>query len=144
ALIDRRKYPEIITAGERVPYYTNSTQLPVNSGLDLVEALEHQEDLQTLYTGGTVFHTWLGEKIQGAAAKLLLQRMTANTRLPYFTLTPTFSICQDHGYFPGEHKACLHCGKPTEVYSRVVGYLRPVANWSDGKREEFRQRKYFG
>ncbi|MBC7218919.1 MAG: ribonucleoside triphosphate reductase [Hadesarchaea archaeon] len=144
ALIDKKKYPDIITAGERVPYYTNSSQLPVNSGLDLVEALEHQEDLQTLYTGGTVFHTWLGERIQGSAAKLLLQKMTANTRLPYFTLTPTFSICPDHSYFPGEHKTCPHCGKQTEVYSRVVGYLRPVANWSDGKREEFRQRKYFG
>jgi ribonucleoside-triphosphate reductase len=144
ALIDKRKYPDIITAGERVPYYTNSSQLPVNSGLDLVEALRHQEDLQTLYTGGTVFHTWLGERIQGSAAKLLLQRMTHNTRLPYFTLTPTFSICPDHSYYPGEHKTCPHCGKPTEVYSRVVGYLRPVANWSDGKREEFRQRKYFG
>ncbi|WP_342812632.1 ribonucleoside triphosphate reductase [Candidatus Hadarchaeum sp.] len=144
ALIDKRKYPDIITAGERVPYYTNSSQLPVNSGLDLVEALEHQEDLQTLYTGGTVFHTWLGERIQGSAAKLLLQRMTNNSRLPYFTLTPTFSICPDHSYFPGEHKVCPQCGKQTEVYSRVVGYLRPVANWSDGKREEFRQRKYFG
>jgi ribonucleoside-triphosphate reductase len=144
ALIDKRKYPDIITAGERVPYYTNSTQLQVNAGLDLVEALEHQEELQTLYSGGTVFHTWLGERIQGLAAKLLIRRMTSNTRLPYFTLTPTFSVCLDHGYTPGEHRNCPQCDKQTEVYSRVVGYLRPVANWSDGKREEFRQRKYFG
>jgi len=144
ALIDRRKYPDIKTAGERVPYYTNSSQLPVNAGLDLVEALDHQEDLQTLYSGGTVFHTWLGEKIQGQGAKLLLKKMTANSRLPYFTLTPTFSICPDHGYMPGEHKSCLQCGKQTEIYSRVVGYLRPVAIWSDGKKEEFRQRSYFG
>lgn len=144
ALIDKRKYPNIITAGERVPYYTNSTQLPVNAGLDLVEALEHQEDIQTLYSGGTVFHTWLGERVQGSAAKLLIKRMTSNSRLPYFTLTPTFSVCPDHGYSPGEHRTCPQCGKQTEVYSRVVGYLRPVANWSDGKREEFRQRNYFG
>jgi len=144
ALIDKRKYPDIIAAGERVPYYTNSSQLPVNADLDVVDAIAHQEELQTLYSGGTVFHTWLGEKIQGSAAKLLLQRMTSNSRLPYFTLTPTFSICPDHGYNPGEQRNCPHCGKQTEIYSRVVGYLRPVANWSDGKREEFRQRKYFG
>ncbi|MEM3452510.1 MAG: ribonucleoside triphosphate reductase [Candidatus Hadarchaeum sp.] len=143
ARIDRKKYPDIITAGEREHFYTNSTQLPVNSGLDLVEALEHQEDLQTLYTGGTVFHTWLGERTQISGAKLLLQRMANNTRLPYFTLTPTFSICQDHGYIAGEHRACPTCGGECEVYSRVVGYFRPVKSWNAGKQEEFRLRHNF-
>ncbi len=139
--IDKRKYPDIITAGKGVPYYTNSTLLPVNETEDVIEALEHQEELQTLYTGGTVFHMFLGERMSsGEAAKKLLKKIAYNSRLPYITITPTYSICSDHGYLVGEHFRCPTCGKETEVYSRVVGYFRPVRNWNEGKQEEFRQR----
>jgi len=141
ARIDRRKYPDIITAGKEVPYYTNSTLLPVNETEDVIEALEHQEELQTLYTGGTVFHMFLGERVSsGEAVMRLLKKVAYNTKLPYFTITPTYSICSDHGYLVGEHLRCPTCGKETEVYSRVVGYFRPVRNWNEGKQEEFRQR----
>ena len=141
AKIDKQKYLDIITAGERVPYYTNSTCLPVNCGIDLIEALEHQEKLQTLYTGGTVFHVFLGESLEeGESCKNLVKKIASNTRLPYFTLTPTYSICEDHGFIRGEHPKCPSCGRDTEVYSRVVGYYRPVHNWNVGKQEEFRQR----
>lgn len=138
---DREKYPDIITAGEGVPYYTNSTLLPVNKTEDVIEALEHQEELQTLYTGGTVFHIFLGERMSsGEAAKRLLKKIAYNSRIPYITITPTYSICPDHGYLKGEHPSCLECGKNTEIYSRVVGYFRPVRNWNEGKQEEFKQR----
>ena len=141
ARIDKRKYPDIITAGERVPYYTNSTLLPVNATDDVFEALEHQEDLQVLYTGGTVFHIFLGEKMSsGEACKRLIKRIVYNSRLPYLTITPTYSICPDHGYLAGEHSKCPVCGKSCDIYSRVVGYFRPVRNWNEGKQEEFRQR----
>jgi len=141
ARVDRRKYPDIITAGKEVPYYTNSTLLPVNETEDVIEALEHQEELQTLYTGGTVFHIFLGERVSsGEAVMRLLKKVAYNTKLPYFTITPTYSICSDHGYLVGEHLCCPTCGKETEVYSRVVGYFRPVRNWNEGKQEEFRQR----
>jgi len=141
ARIDKRKYPDIITAGERVPYYTNSTLLPVNATDDVIEALEHQEDLQTLYTGGTVFHIFLGEKMSsGEACKNLVKRIVYNSRIPYLTVTPTYSVCSDHGYLAGEHSKCPICGKDCDVYSRVVGYFRPVRNWNEGKQEEFRQR----
>ena len=141
ARIDRRKYPDIITAGKEVPYYTNSTLLPMNETEDVIEALEHQEELQTLYTGGTVFHMFLGERVSsGEAVMRLLKKVAYNTKLPYFTITPTYSICSDHGYLVGEHLRCPTCGKETEVYSRVVGYFRPVRNWNEGKQEEFRQR----
>ncbi len=141
ARIDRRKYPDIITAGKGVPYYTNSTLLPVNETEDVIEALEHQEELQTLYTGGTVFHMFLGERVSsGEAVMRLLKKVAYNTKLPYFTITPTYSICSDHGYLVGEHLRCPTCRKETEVYSRVVGYFRPVRNWNEGKQEEFRQR----
>ena len=141
AKIDKKKYPDIITAGERAPYYTNSTLLPVNSGLDLISALKHQEELQTLYTGGTVHHIFLGESLEdGESCMNLVRKVSHNTRLPYFTVTPTFSICDDHGFIPGEYPKCPSCGKVTEVYSRVVGYFRPVRNWNVGKQEEFRQR----
>jgi len=141
ARIDKKKYPDIITAGEGVPYYTNSTLLPVNKTDDLFSALRHQEPLQTLYTGGTVFHTFLGERMSsGASCARLLKKILYNTRIPYVTITPTFSICPDHGYLAGEHHLCPQCGKKTEVYSRVVGYFRPVSNWNEGKQEEFRQR----
>jgi len=141
ARIDKRKYPDIITAGGRVPYYTNSTLLPVNATDDVFEALEHQEDLQVLYTGGTVFHIFLGEKMSsGEACKRLIKRIVYNSRLPYLTITPTYSICPDHGYLAGEHSKCPVCGKSCDIYSRVVGYFRPVKNWNEGKQEEFRQR----
>jgi len=141
AKIDKKKYPDIITAGERAPYYTNSTLLPVNSGLDLISALKHQEELQTLYTGGTVHHIFLGESLEdGESCMNLVRKVSHNTRLPYFTVTPTYTICDDHGFIPGEYPKCPSCGKVTEVYSRVVGYFRPVRNWNVGKQEEFRQR----
>jgi ribonucleoside-triphosphate reductase len=138
---DREKYPDIITAGEGVPYYTNSTLLPVNKTEDVIEALEHQEELQTLYTGGTVFHIFLGERMSsGEAAKRLLKKIAYNSRIPYITITPTYSICPDHGYMRGERPNCPDCGKSAEIYSRVVGYFRPVRNWNKGKQEEFKQR----
>lgn len=144
ARIDKKKYPDIITAGEGVPYYTNSTLLSVNKTDDLFEALRHQEPLQTLYTGGTVFHTFLGERMSsGASCARLLKKILYNTRMPYVTITPTFSICPDHGYLAGEHYLCPKCGKKTEVYSRVVGYFRPVSNWNEGKQEEFKQRQEY-
>lgn len=141
AKIDKKKYSDIITAGERAPYYTNSTLLPVNSGLDLITALKHQEELQTLYTGGTVHHIFLGESLEdGESCMNIVRKVSHNTRLPYFTVTPTYTICDDHGFIPGEYPKCPSCGKVTEVYSRVVGYFRPVRNWNVGKQEEFRQR----
>ncbi len=141
ARTDKRKYPDIITAGKETPYYTNSSLLPVNKTEDVIEALEHQEGLQILYTGRTVFHTFLGERMSsGETVKRLLKKITYNTRLPYITITPTFSICPDHGYLSGEHPRCPKCGKEADVYSRVVGYFRPVRNWNEGKQEEFRQR----
>ena len=151
ARLDKRKYKEIRTANEFLvqtqhaePFYTNSSQLPVDFEGDLFEALEHQESLQTLYTGGTVFHIFLGERLyswQSAAA--LIRKVSSNSRLPYFTLTPTFSVCPNHGYTSGEHKQCPVCGARSEVYSRVVGYLRPVDQWNDGKQAEFAIRKTF-
>jgi ribonucleoside-triphosphate reductase len=150
ARIDKRKYPDIIVANEKhlakgaEPFYTNSTQLPVDHECDLFEALEHQENLQTLYTGGTVFHIYLGERLHSwVSAAELIKRAAWNTRLPYFTLTPTFSVCPTHGYQSGEHKQCPTCGAKCEVYSRVVGYLRPVDQWNDGKQAEFAIRRTF-
>jgi ribonucleoside-triphosphate reductase len=126
------------------PFYTNSSQLPVDFEGDLFEALEHQERLQTLYTGGTVFHIFLGERLHSwEAAAELIKKVSWNSRLPYFTLTPTFSICPSHGYTNGEHHQCPVCGAPSEVYSRVVGYLRPVDQWNDGKQAEFAIRGTF-
>ena len=140
ARIDKEYYPKIKTAGIKIPYYTNSTLLPVDYTKDIFKALEHQNELQTLYTGGTVFHIYLGERIGGKEAKLLIKKILENYDLPYITLSPTFSICSEHGYISGEHFKCPKCAKPTEVYSRVVGFLTPVQNWNIGKREEFRQR----
>jgi anaerobic ribonucleoside-triphosphate reductase len=150
ARIDKKKYPEIIVANENnlskgaEPFYTNSTQLPVDYTGDLFEALELQDRLQTLYTGGTVFHIFLGERVPSwrATAKLV-KRVAENAHLPYFTLTPTFSVCLTHGYIEGEHGICPICGAKCEVYSRVVGYLRPVDQWNDGKQAEFNMRKTF-
>ena len=141
AKIDRERYPQIITAGEKTPYYTNSTHLPVDYTDDIFEALTHQEDLQRLYNGGTIFHGFLGERVSDPATCMRLVRTIAETfTIPYFTITPTFSICPNHGYVVGEHFTCPTCGENAEVYSRVVGYLRPVQNWNAGKKEEFRQR----
>lgn len=140
---DKQLYPEIITEGKNEPYYTNSTVLPVNYTDDLFFALKHQEPLQTLYTGGTVLHVFLGERIQGEQTKMLAKKIAEKFRLPYFTLTPTFSICPEHGYLNGKQEKCSRCGKETEVYSRVVGYLRPVRNWNAGKQEEWKDRKMF-
>ncbi|MGQ9538229.1 MAG: ribonucleoside triphosphate reductase [Candidatus Bathycorpusculaceae bacterium] len=150
ARIDKRRYPDIIAANEEhlakgaEPFYTNSSQLPVDHEADLFEALEHQDKLQTLYTGGTVFHIYLGERIYSwKAAAELVRKVSFNFRLPYFTLTPTFSICPTHGYLNGEHRQCPKCGANCEVYSRVVGYLRPVDQWNDGKQAEFAIRRTF-
>jgi ribonucleoside-triphosphate reductase len=140
ARLDKERFPKIKTAGKDVPYYTNSTWLPVGYTSNLAEALRHQEDLQVLYNGGTVFHTFLGESPDPAACKLLVRRIAENFAIPYYTLTPTFSICPDHGYLSGEHWNCPTCGKPCEVYSRIVGYYRPVQNWHIGKQEEFKER----
>jgi ribonucleoside-triphosphate reductase len=144
ARIDKEKYPDIVTAGESAPYYTNSTQLPVNYTDDLYAALEHQEELQALYTGGTAFHVFLGERIsEPEACGLLVRRIAERFRIPYYTITPTFSVCPDHGYQAGEHFSCQTCGKTAEVYSRVVGYHRPVQSWHEGKQEEYRQRRTY-
>ncbi|MDI6840796.1 MAG: ribonucleoside triphosphate reductase [bacterium] len=141
AKIDAQKFTDIITASKSTPYYTNSTQLPVNYTDDIFEAFELQEELQTYYTGGTVLHGFIGEEIRDpAACALLVRRLAENFRLPYFTITPTFSICSKHGYILGEHDKCPKCGNIAEVYSRVVGYYRPVINWNEGKQEEFKDR----
>jgi anaerobic ribonucleoside-triphosphate reductase len=146
ALKDKEKYPDIIAAGKKEPYYTNSTQLPVNYTDDAFEALKLQDEIQCKYTGGTVFHLFLGERISDIqTVKNLVKKIFENFHLPYITLTPTFSICPNHGYLDGEHFECPKCTikQPCEVYSRVVGYLRPVQQWHLGKQEEFRQRKEF-
>ncbi len=140
ARLDKQKYPRILTSGtDKYPFLTNSTQLNVDATRDLFEALQHQMDIQPLYTGGTIFHSFLPECIDGLACKKLVQKI-AETRLPYFSITPTFSICHNHGYLDGEMPECPECQERTEVYSRIVGYLRPVATWNDGKKQEFEER----
>ncbi len=146
AKIDKEKFPEIITAGQREPYYTNSSQLPVGFSDDLFEALKLQDDLQTKYTGGTVLHGFLGERITNPETiKTLLKKIFGKYKLPYLTFTPTFSICPNHGYLAGEHFTCPKCliAQPCEVYSRIVGYIRPVQQWHPGKQEEFKDRLTF-
>ena len=142
---DKARYPDIITAHEGgTPYYTNSSHLPVGYTEDVFAALDVQDRLQTLYTSGTVFHTFLGEKLpswQSAAA--LVRKIAENYELPYYTLSPTYSICTEHGYLKGEQKVCPVCGKATEVYSRITGYYRPVQNWNDGKSQEYLDRKTY-
>ena len=143
---DVARYPDIITASEKghTPYYTNSSHLPVGYTDDIFTALDIQDGLQTLYTSGTVFHAFVGEKLpswQSAAA--LVRKIAANYRLPYYTISPTYSVCKDHGYISGEHYTCPQCGAVTEVYSRITGYYRPVQNWNDGKTEEFKHRKLY-
>jgi ribonucleoside-triphosphate reductase len=145
ALLDKEYCPGVITAGMKdSPYLTNSTQLPVDYTDDPMEALLHQSEIQPLYSGGTVFHTFLGEEIDWKAAKNMVKKIAENTQLPYFTLTPTFSICHQHGRIKGEVYKCPECGKPTEVYSRVVGYFRAVSLWNNGKKQEFKERRTFG
>ena len=143
---DKKQYPNIKTAGKpgETPYYTNSSHLPVGYTYDIFDALDIQDELQTLYTSGTVFHAFLGEKLPDwKAAANLVKTISDNYKLPYYTLSPTYSICRDHGYLNGEQKTCPHCGKATEVYSRITGYYRPVSNWNDGKAQEYEDRKLY-
>ena len=143
---DLKHYPEIITAGEDdgTPYYTNSSHLPVGYTDDIFSALDIQDELQTLYTSGTVFHAFLGEKLPDwKAAASLVRKVAENYRLPYYTLSPTYSVCKKHGYLPGEQFTCPECGETTEVYSRITGYYRPVQNWNDGKSQEYKERKVY-
>ncbi|MDE6915456.1 MAG: ribonucleoside triphosphate reductase, partial [Lachnospiraceae bacterium] len=140
---DREKWSDIITAGHAGdrPYYTNSSHLPVDYTTDIFDALDIQDELQTLYTSGTVFHAFLGEKLPDwKAAADLVRTIAENYRLPYYTMSPTYSICREHGYLAGEQKVCPKCGKTTEIYSRITGYYRPVQNWNDGKLQEYQNR----
>ncbi len=144
ARIDKQKFPDIITQGKEAPYYTNSTMLPVGYTDDIFEAFILQENLQSKYTGGTVIHAYLGEEIDDEdACATFVKRLAENFKVPYFSMTPTFSICEEHGYIRGEYNTCPLCGKETEIYSRVVGYYRPVQNWNKGKKEEFKERKVY-
>lgn len=142
---DKKRYPDIITANENgTPYYTNSTNLPVGSTEDVFDALDIQDRFQPLYTSGTVFHTFLGEKLPDwKAAAQLVKTICSNYKLPYISISPTYSVCTEHGYLAGEHFKCPHCGAVTEVYSRITGYYRPVQNWNDGKTQEFKDRQTY-
>jgi len=142
---DKAQYPDIITANENgTPYYTNSSHLPVGYTEDIFSALDVQDDLQTRYTSGTVFHAFLGEKLPDwQAAAALVRKIAENYKLPYYTMSPTYSVCAEHGYLTGEQFTCPHCGKKTEVYSRITGYYRPVQNWNDGKAQEYKDRKVY-
>jgi len=143
---DTEEFPGILTAAEKdgAPYYTNSSHLPVNYTDDIFDALELEDELQTLYTSGTVFHGFLGERLPDwQSAAILVRKIAKNFRLPYYTLSPTYSVCADHGYIGGEHFNCPKCGKKAEVYSRITGYYRPVRNWNDGKVSEFKSRKTY-
>ena len=146
AKYDAKNYPGIITAAEPggTPYYTNSSHLPVGYTDDIFSALDIQDELQTLYTSGTVFHAFLGEKLPSwESAAELVKKIADNYKLPYYTLSPTYSVCSEHGYIAGEHSTCPICGKKSEVYSRITGYYRPVQNWNDGKTQEFKERKVY-
>ena len=143
---DRQQWPDIITAGHEgdTPYYTNSSHLPVDYTSDIFDALDIQDELQTLYTSGTVFHAFLGEKLPDwKAAATLVRKIAEKYRLPYYTLSPTYSVCREHGYIAGEHFTCPTCGKKSEVYSRITGYYRPVQNWNDGKSQEYKNRTVY-
>jgi len=146
AMHDRKRWPDIITAGKEgdTPYYTNSSHLPVDYTPDIFDALDIQDQLQTLYTSGTVFHAFLGEKLPSwKSAAALVRKIAENYKLPYYTMSPTYSICKEHGYISGEHFTCPKCGKPAEVYSRITGYYRPVQNWNAGKTQEYKNRKLY-
>ena len=143
---DVKKYPGIITAAKegQAPFYTNSSHLPVGYTDDVFSALDIQDELQTLYTSGTVFHAFLGQKLPDwKSAATLVRKIAENYKLPYYTISPTYSVCQEHGYIAGEHFTCPKCGRASEVYSRITGYYRPVQNWNDGKTSEFKQRKVY-
>lgn len=143
---DLAQYPDIITSGDKdgSPYYTNSSHLPVGFTEDIFEALDIQDELQTLYTSGTVFHAFLGERLPDwKSAASLVRKVAQNYRLPYYTLSPTYSICKNHGYLSGEVSVCPECGGHTEIYSRITGYYRPVQNWNEGKSQEFKERKVY-
>ncbi|MBQ4529690.1 MAG: ribonucleoside triphosphate reductase [Lachnospiraceae bacterium] len=143
---DKEEFPHIVTAGEDgdVPYYTNSSHLPVDYTADIFDALDIQDELQILYTSGTVFHAFLGEKLPDwKAAATLVRKIAENYRLPYYTISPTYSICKQHGYIAGEHLTCPHCGEKAEVYSRITGYYRPVQNWNEGKMQEYKNRRLY-
>ncbi|MBQ8254197.1 MAG: ribonucleoside triphosphate reductase, partial [Clostridia bacterium] len=143
---DRKHYPDIITAAKDgdTPYYTNSSHLPVGYTEDIFTALDVQDELQTLYTSGTVFHAFLGEKLPDwKAAASIVRKIAENYKLPYYTLSPTYSVCTKHGYIVGEHYNCPECGAATEVYSRITGYYRPVQNFNDGKAQEYKDRKEY-
>ncbi|MBO4277747.1 MAG: ribonucleoside triphosphate reductase, partial [Clostridia bacterium] len=139
---DVKRYPDIVTANVNgTPYYTNSSNLPVGYTDDIFDALAVQDDIQTLYTSGTVFHAFLGERLPDwKAAATLVRKIAENHKLPYYTISPTYSVCADHGYIAGEHYKCPKCGKTAEVYSRITGYYRPVQNWNDGKSQEYKDR----
>lgn len=144
AIIDKKRYPDIITAGKKSPSYTNSTQIPVEFSDDIFEVVNLQDELQSLYTGGTVLHLYLGEKIEDKeVCKKLIKKIFTNSKMPYVSITPTFSVCEKHGYITGEHFTCPTCGEKTEVWSRVVGYLRPVQDFNDSKFDEYMNRKKF-
>ncbi|MBE6771881.1 MAG: ribonucleoside triphosphate reductase [Ruminococcaceae bacterium] len=141
---DVKRYPGIITASDGTPYYTNSSHLPVGYTEDVFEALDMQDELHTLYTSGTVFHAFLGEKLPDwKAAANLVRKISENYRLPYYSISPTYSVCKNHGYIAGEHFTCPECGESAEVYSRITGYYRPVQNWNDGKTQEYKERKVY-
>jgi len=143
---DKKLYPDIISASSdnNTPYYTNSSNLPVGYTADIFEALDVQDDIQTLYTSGTVFHAFLGEKLPDwQAAANLVKKIAENYRIPYYSISPTYSVCRQHGYLAGEHFTCPECGSVTEVYSRITGYYRPVQNWNDGKAQEYKERKLY-
>ena len=141
---DVKRYPGIITASDGTPYYTNSSHLPVGYTEDVFEALDMQDELHTLYTSGTVFHAFLGEKLPDwKAAANLVRKIAENYRLPYYSISPTYSVCKSHGYIAGEHFTCPECGESAEVYSRITGYYRPVQNWNDGKAQEYKERKVY-
>jgi ribonucleoside-triphosphate reductase len=146
AILDKKLFPDIIGANSRneTPFYTNSTQLPVNFSDDIFEVLDMQDELQTKYTGGTVLHIFGGERVEhGESIKKLVRTICDSYHLPYFTFSPTFSICPQHGYLDGEQVSCPTCHKTTEVFSRIVGYLRPVSQWNEGKQAEFKLRTTF-
>lgn len=143
---DRKHYPDILTAGKEgeTPYYTNSSHLPVGYTSDIFDALDIQDELQTLYTSGTVFHAYMGEKLPSwESAAGLVRKIAENYRLPYFSISPTYSVCKTHGYLAGEQFTCPHCGESAEVYSRITGYYRPVQNWNEGKTQEYKDRKLY-
>ncbi|MFO7987333.1 MAG: anaerobic ribonucleoside-triphosphate reductase, partial [Desulfatiglandaceae bacterium] len=150
AMLDKKKFPQILCANEHdyqkgaAPFYTNSTQLPVNYTDDIFRTLRLQDELQTKYTGGTVLHIYLGEQVEDInALKALIKKVVTHFRVPYFTFTPTFSVCPSHGYLKGKQEVCPSCNQETEVYSRIVGYLRPIKQWNEGKQAEFKIRRFF-